>query len=103
MILEDARSESDSYISPFEHAVERWEMGDETEGVSKGLMEGVIEALTDKHSQLDLRLKGLTLSLGDSRLAVRLSGDVTVAVHLRDLTEEEKAAHAASNVAALRA
>jgi hypothetical protein len=77
-------------------------MADETEEVSKGLVEGIIGALTDKHSQLDLRLRGLTLSLGDQRLALKLSGDVTLAVHMRDLTEAEKGAHAASNVANIR-
>jgi len=77
-------------------------MADETENMGKGLLEGVIEALTDKHSQLDLHLKGLTLSLGDSRLALRLSGDVTVAVHMRDLTDGEKAAHATTNIASMR-
>jgi hypothetical protein len=77
-------------------------MADETEAISKGLVEGVIDALTDKHSQLDLRLRALTLSLGDSRLSLKLSGDVTVAVHLRDLSEEEKAAHVASAVASIR-
>ena len=77
-------------------------MAEETEKISKGLVEGVIDALTDKHSQLDLRLRGLTLSLGDSRLSLRVSGDVTVAVHLRDLMEDEKAAHVAANVASIR-
>lgn len=77
-------------------------MTDETEQISKGLVEGVIDALTDKHSQLDLHLRGLTLSLGDSRLSLKLSGDVSVAVHLRDLTEEEKIAHVESNVASIR-
>ena len=78
------------------------DMAEETEKISKGLVEGVIDALTDKHSQLDLRLRGLTLSLGDSRLSLRVSGDVTVAVHLRDLMEDEKAAHVAANVASIR-
>jgi hypothetical protein len=77
-------------------------MADETEAISKGLVEGVIDALTDKHSQLDLRLRALTLSLGDSRLSLKLSGDLSVAVHLRDLSEEEKAAHVASAVASIR-
>ncbi|MCW6167442.1 MAG: hypothetical protein LVQ64_03235 [Thermoplasmatales archaeon] len=77
-------------------------MVDDTEEITKGLVEGVIQGLTDKHSQLDLRLRGLTLSMGDSRLSVRVSGDVIVAVHMRDLTEDEKAAHVASNVASIR-
>jgi hypothetical protein len=78
-------------------------MPDETEEISKGLMEGMIDALVDKHSQLDLRLKSLTLSLGDTRLALRLSGDLSVAVHMRDLTDEEKSAHVANNVARIQA
>jgi hypothetical protein len=78
------------------------EMADETEEISKGLVEGIIGALTDKHSQLDVRLRGLTLSLGESRLSLRLSGDLSLAVHMRDLTEEEKDAHVASNIASIR-
>ena len=77
-------------------------MAEETEAITKGLLEGVIGALTDKHSQLDLRLRGLTLSLGDSRLSMKVSGDLTVAVHMRDLTDEEKVAHVASNVTSIR-
>jgi hypothetical protein len=72
------------------------------EEVSKGLLEGVIDALTDKHSQVDLHLRNLTLSLGDSRLAMKLSGDVTLSMHLRDLTDGEKSAHASNVIAALR-
>jgi hypothetical protein len=78
------------------------EMADETEEISKGLVEGIIGALTDKHSQLDLRLRGLTLSMGDSRLSLKLSGDLSVAVHMRDLTDQEKDAHVASNIASIR-
>lgn len=78
-------------------------MADGTAELTKGLVEGVVEALTDKHNQLDVRLRSLTLSLGDSRLAIRLSGELTVSVHMRDLSEDEKAAHVASNVASIRA
>ncbi|MGI0052680.1 MAG: hypothetical protein ACREC5_03645 [Thermoplasmata archaeon] len=78
-------------------------MADETERVSKGMVEGLVEALSDKHSQLDLRLEGLTLSVGDSRLAVRLSGAVTLAIHMRDLTDAEKTAHVAANISKIQA
>ena len=77
-------------------------MADNTESTTKGLLEGIIDALADKHSQLDLRLEGLTLSLGDSRLALRMSGNVSVAVHLRELTEAEKDAHVSANIARIR-
>jgi hypothetical protein len=78
-------------------------MANESEGLSRGFMEGIIDALSDKHSQLDLRLQGLTLALGDSRLALRLSGTVTVAIHMRDLTDAEKDAHASANIAHIHA
>ena len=74
-------------------------MPERTEEMSRGLVEGLIEALSDKHSQLDLRLQGLTLSFGDSRLALRLSGTISVAIHMRDLTDAEKDAHATTNIA----
>ncbi len=76
-------------------------MTDSSEEVTRGLMEGVIEALTDKHSQLDVRLDGLTLSLGDSRLGLHLSGTLSVSVHMRDLTDAEKEAHSSATVARL--
>ncbi|MEM0129213.1 MAG: hypothetical protein QXG65_03505 [Thermoplasmata archaeon] len=71
----------------------------ESEEIGKGLVEGAIDALTNKHSQLDLHLRGLTVSMGDKRLALHISGDVTVAVHMRELTDEERSAHAAANIA----
>ena len=77
-------------------------MSEESGEISKGLMEGLIEALSDKHGQLDLRLQGLTVSVGDSRLAIRLSGTVSVAVHMRDLTDAEKEAHATASIAQIR-
>lgn len=64
---------------------------------------GIIEALTDRQSQLDIRLNDLTLRWAGTPFSVQLSGTVTVAVHMRDLTDKEKAAHVAANVAHLRA
>jgi len=77
-------------------------MADRTVGISRGLVEGVIDALTDKHSQVDLHLRDITLSLGNTRLTVRPSGSVTVAVPLRELSNDEKAAHSASTVSRFR-
>ena len=78
-------------------------MGEESSDASKGLVEGLIEALSDKHSQLDVRLQDLTLSLtGDRRLGVTVSGALSLAVHTRDLTEDEKSAHAAENLSRIQ-
>jgi hypothetical protein len=78
-------------------------MTNETADVTKELVEGLIGALSDKHSQMDLRLNALTLSLGGSRLGLQLSGSVSVAIHMRDLTDGEKEAHVASNIARIQA
>lgn len=78
-------------------------MVDETEEVSKGMVEGIIEALSDKHSQLNLRFQNLAVNLGGTRMGIQLTGGITMSVHLRDLTEAEKDAHAAANLAIIRA
>jgi hypothetical protein len=72
------------------------------DGGTKGLFEEAIAALSDKHSQLDVRLEGLTISLGDSRVAVRLTGALSIAIHMRDLTTAEKDAHASANIARIQ-
>jgi len=77
-------------------------MADEAEEVTKGVLEGVIDALTDKHSQLDLKLNGLTLSLGQGRWVLKISGSITMAAHMRDLTDAEKDAHVSANLARIR-
>ena len=70
----------------------------------KGLFEGMIEALADKHSQVDLNFQRVTLRLpGIQELGVDLNGTVTLSVHMRDLTDQEKQALASKNVAAVSA
>ena len=68
-----------------------------------GLVEGLVTALADHHGQLDIRLQKVQLSMPGTPLGLELSGKVTVSVHLRDLTPEEKHAHVESNLAAIRA
>jgi hypothetical protein len=70
--------------------------------MGKGFVEGLIEALSDKHGQVDLRFQNLSVSVLDSRLAVRVSGSIQLSVHMRDLTEGEKDAHAQSHIAQLQ-
>jgi len=66
--------------------------------IGRGLLEGLFEALADKHSQLDINLQGLSVRLPSTQLSVELNGLVTLTVHMRDLTEDEKRASAARNV-----
>jgi hypothetical protein len=75
----------------------------ETEGeVTKGIFEGLIEALADKHSQLDLSFQRTTIKLPRIREPIEVNGLLTLSVHLRDLTEEEKQASKEKNVAMMR-
>ena len=69
-------------------------------GVEKNLFEGLIEALADKQSQLDLNFQKVNLSLpGMQQIGLQLDGTITLSVHMRDLTNEEKQALSAKNVA----
>jgi hypothetical protein len=66
----------------------------------RGMFEGLIEALADKHSQLDLNFQKVSLRLpGMQQIGVELNGTVTVSVHMREMTDQEKEALAAKNVA----
>ncbi len=77
--------------------------GDSDAGnIEKNLFEGLIEALADKHSQLDLNFQRVTVRIpGMQQLGVELNGTLTMSVHMRELTDQEKDAFAAKNVAAL--
>ncbi|PSN83272.1 hypothetical protein B9Q13_03605 [Candidatus Marsarchaeota G2 archaeon ECH_B_SAG-G16] len=72
------------------------------EQAEKGLFEGLIEALSDKHSQLDIRINGLTLSFEGIPLSIELNGMISLSVHMRDLTDEEKQAYVQHNVSSLK-
>jgi hypothetical protein len=78
-------------------------MAKDAEDISKGMLEGAIDALLDRQSQLDVRLQDLTVSLPGTHIALQMSGTLTVSVHLRELTDEEKQAHASATVARLHA
>lgn len=66
--------------------------------VEKGPYGGLVEAIADKHTELDVNLQGVTVTLPHAGLTVELNGLVTVTVHMRELTEDEKRASATKNV-----
>jgi hypothetical protein len=68
---------------------------------SQGWLEGLVEALADKHSQVDINFNGVTMRLPNSPVGVELNGLLTLTVHMRDLTDDEARASAARNVAAM--
>ena len=69
------------------------------EGAEKSFLADVLEALSDKHSQIDINLQGMTVKLPRSGVSVELNGLVSVTCHIREMTESEKKASAARNVA----
>jgi hypothetical protein len=72
--------------------------GDSMADVEKGLFEGLIEALANKHSQLDLNFRQVNLRLpGMQQVGVELNGTISLTVHMRELTDEEKQALSARN------
>lgn len=67
--------------------------------VEKSLFAGILEALSDKHAQLDINLQGMSIRSPKTGLALELDGLATVTCHLREMTDGEKKASAARNVA----
>ena len=73
----------------------------ESKSVEKGFFEGLFEALSDKHSQFDVNFQGVTIRFPRIGTSIELNGIVTLTVHWREMTEEEKNASVAKNVALL--
>jgi hypothetical protein len=65
----------------------------------RSLVEGIIEALSDKHSQVDISLQGMSVRFPNTGIGVELNGLVTVSAHVRDITEDERKASASKNIA----
>lgn len=64
---------------------------------SHGVLEGLVEAMVNKNSQVDIALKRLTISLPAVNMSAELNGNLTVTITTRDLTEEERVALARKN------
>lgn len=69
------------------------------EETAKGFLEGIIEALANKHTQIDINFERTAFRLPGVQQSVEMNGLVTVSLHMRELTEEEKKASAQRNVA----
>jgi hypothetical protein len=66
--------------------------------VEKGLFEGLIEALANKHSQLEIDFHKVGVRLPGAQLGMELNGQIALSIHMRELTDEEKDAFATRNV-----
>ncbi len=72
--------------------------GSNVEGMER-LVEGLIDALADKHSQIDINFQKTNISIPGMQMSIELNGLITLTSHIRDLTEEEKKASASKNIA----
>lgn len=70
-----------------------------TVGAERSIVADFLEALSDKHSQVDINLQGMTVRFPSTGMSVEFDGLVTLTSHVRDLTEDEKKASAGKNVA----
>lgn len=59
---------------------------------------GMIEALADRHGELTMRLEKVTLRIPLVPEPVELNGTLTVSMHLRHLSDQEKSARVAREV-----
>jgi hypothetical protein len=62
----------------------------------------MVEALANRHGEVDIRLEHLNLRLPLMRESLELNGAITVSVHLRELSDKEKAARIAKEVRSLQ-
>ena len=73
-------------------------MAQRKENAEKSIIEGVLEALSDKHSELDINLQGMSIRLPGLGMSVECNGHIALTAHVRDITEDEKKASASRNV-----
>jgi hypothetical protein len=75
----------------------------EVKEMEKGLFGGLIESLGNRHSQVDVNFQRTRITMPGSQLGVELNGVITLTVHMRELTEDEKKASAQKNVTLMTA
>jgi hypothetical protein len=68
----------------------------------KGMVEGLVEALTAKQTQLDVHLNSLAVDLGDSWITLRFSGDLRMTIQIRDLAPEGQTGLGAGRAASVQ-
>ncbi len=78
-------------------------MSKENSGMDTNFFEGLIESLADKHSQLDINFQKTSIKLPGIEKTLEIDGLVTLSVHVRDLTDEEKKASSKKNVVLMTA
>jgi hypothetical protein len=70
-------------------------------GASGNPFVDVMEALSNHHGQVDIRLERMSVKLPFVRESVEVSGTLSISVHLRELSEKERSAHVSREIRAL--
>jgi hypothetical protein len=65
------------------------------------LFQDFVQAIADRHGEVDIRLEHLSLRLPIIRESIELNGTIAVSVHMRELTEKEKNARVAKELRVL--
>ncbi len=65
------------------------------------LFQDFVQAISDRHGQMDIRLDHLSLRLPLLKESLELNGTISVSVHMRDLTDKEKQARVAKELRTL--
>jgi hypothetical protein len=65
------------------------------------LFQDFVQAIADRHGQMDIRLEHLSLRLPLLKDSLELNGTISVSVHMRDLTDKEKQARVAKELRTL--
>jgi hypothetical protein len=62
------------------------------------LFQEFVQAISDHHGQMDIRLDHLELRIPLIRESVELNGTISVSVHMRELSDREKQARVAKEI-----
>jgi hypothetical protein len=69
----------------------------------RNIFEGLITALANKQSQVDLTFNRTSLRFPGTSVGMEINGTISLVVHMRELTDEEKQVLASKNVANISA
>jgi len=69
--------------------------------MEKNLFEGLITALANKQSQVDLTFQRTSLRFPGTSISLEINGTISMVVHMRELTDEERSVLASKNVASI--
>jgi hypothetical protein len=70
-------------------------------GPDSNLFQDFVQAIADRHGQVDIRLENISVRLPLLREKIEVNGTISVSVHMRELTDKEKQARVAKELRTL--